>query len=179
MAAEILTTPYCILLTPVLHKSRKSGGKVAFNGLRWETEKRVPQKQRKEKCPDCEQCQLCSESRCRLCRGEHCKRASGELGSSFTYGEYLAWKNEKALENDKRQATSQSESIKPGKTLKKNPVIDRAECTDCESCLSLRPDIFKRNPETGGIEVAELPEYPQEDIERVMSMCPGECITWE
>jgi hypothetical protein len=34
MAAEILPTPYCILLTPPLHKRGKSGGKVAFKGLR-------------------------------------------------------------------------------------------------------------------------------------------------
>jgi ferredoxin len=140
---------------------------------------KVAQKQRKEKCPDCEQCQLCSESRCRLCKGEHCKQAAGELGSSFTYGDYLAWKNKKALETNKGHATPESEPINPKETLKKNPVIDRSECTDCESCISLRPDIFKRNPETGCIEVAELTEYPKEEIEQVMSMCPGDCITWQ
>ena len=63
--------------------------------------------------------------------------------------------------------------------LKKNPVIDRSECTDCESCISLRPDIFKRNQETGCIEVAELSDYPKQEIEQVMSMCPGACITWQ
>jgi len=114
-----------------------------------------------------------------LCRGEHCKRAAGELRSSFTYGEYLAWKGKKALENKKGQVPRESEPRKPIEILKKNPVIDLAECTDCESCISLLPDIFKRNPETGCIEVAGLSEYPQEEIEQVMSMCPGECITWE
>jgi ferredoxin len=62
---------------------------------------------------------------------------------------------------------------------KRIPVIDLAECTDCESCLSLRPDVFKRNPDTGCIEVAELFEYPEDEIEQVMSMCPGDCITWQ
>ncbi len=179
MAAEILPTPYCILLTPLLHKSGKSGGKVPFKGLRLETEKRVPQKHKKEKCPDCEQCQVCSESRCRLCRGEHCKRTTGELGSSFTYGEYLAWKEKKAGEKNRDHEAPDSEPVRARETLKKSPVIDRSECTDCESCISLRPDIFKRNSETGCIEVAELPKYPKGEIEQVMSMCPGDCITWQ
>jgi ferredoxin len=139
----------------------------------------VPQSHKKEKCLDCEQCQVCSESRCRLCREEHCKRTAGELGSSFTYGEYLAWKNKKAGETNIEQAVTGFEPTGPRETLEKSPVIDRSECTDCESCISLRPDIFKRNPETGCIEVAELPDYPKEEIERVMSMCPGDCITWQ
>ena len=134
----------------------------------------------KQKCPDCEQCQLCSESRCRLCRGGHCKRAAGELGSSFTYGDYVAWKDKKALETEKKQGGPGCERMNPVQLSKKrNPVVDRSECTDCESCISLRPDIFKRNPDTGCIEVAELPDYPESDIEQVMSMCPGDCITWQ
>ena len=139
----------------------------------------MPQKQHKEKCLDCEQCQLCSESRCRLCRGEHCKRAAGELGSSFTYGDYVAWKDKKAAEANKGCATPEAEPIKPIQILRRNPVIDLAECTDCESCISLLPDIFKRNQETGCLEVAESSDYPQEEIEQVMSMCPGDCITWQ
>jgi ferredoxin len=138
----------------------------------------VPRTQTKEKCPDCEQCQLCGESRCRLCRGEHCKRTGGELGSSFTYGDYLAWKEKKAVETNDEQTPPESEPMNPMQILKKNPVIDLAECTDCESCISLLPDIFKRNPETGCIEVVELSDYPEAEIEQVMSMCPGDCITW-
>jgi ferredoxin len=114
-----------------------------------------------------------------LCRGEHCKRKAGELGSSFTYGEYLAWRDKKAGETNKEHAAADSEPMGPRGKLKKMPVIDRSECTDCESCISLHPDIFKRNPETGCIEVAELPDYPKEEIEQVMSMCPGDCITWQ
>jgi len=139
----------------------------------------LTQKQKKEKCADCEQCQVCSESRCRLCRGEHCKRKTGELGSSFTYGEYLAWKDKRKSDTNKEHVTIESEPMGSRETLKKNPVIDRSECTDCESCISLRPDIFKRNQETGCIEVAELSDYPKEEIEQVMSMCPGDCITWQ
>ena len=138
----------------------------------------MPQTQKKEKCPDCEQCQLCSESRCRLCRGEHCNRAAGDLGSRFTYGEYLAWKGKKALEAGRGSGRRALELGRPQGILKRNPVIDFAECTDCESCIGLLPDVFKRNPETGCIEVAELSDYPEAQVEQVMSMCPGDCITW-
>ena len=113
-----------------------------------------------------------------MCRGEHCKKAAGGLGSSFTYGDYLAWKSKKAGETDKGVPTPQTEPMKPKEILKRNPVIDRSECTDCESCISLLPDIFRRNPETGCIEVAELSDYPENEIEQVMSLCPGDCITW-
>lgn len=137
----------------------------------------MPQTQRKEKCPDCEQCQLCSESRCRLCRAEHCQRGANELGSSFTYGEYLAWKNKRTRDPGEQHTTPEADVAR--EMFKRIPVIDRSECTDCESCLSLLPDIFKRNPDTGCLEVADLPEYPEAEIERVMSMCPGDCITWQ
>ena len=63
--------------------------------------------------------------------------------------------------------------------MKKSPAIDLGECTDCESCLELCPHIFKRNEETGQIEVIDLTEYPEEEIQEVISMCPAECITWE
>jgi len=47
-------------------------------------------------CPDCDECQLCSQSRCRLCKkGGHGCSAS-ELGGAFTHGQYLAWKEKRA-----------------------------------------------------------------------------------
>ena len=63
--------------------------------------------------------------------------------------------------------------------MKKIPRIDTSECTDCESCVALCPSVFKRNENTGLLEVADLSEYPEEDIEEAMSMCPADCITWE
>ena len=60
--------------------------------------------------------------------------------------------------------------------MRRPPVIDLAECTDCESCLALCPGLFKRNEDTGHIEVVEVSEYPEEQIREVMSMCPGKCI---
>jgi hypothetical protein len=61
----------------------------------------------------------------------------------------------------------------------KIPFINRSDCTDCESCISLLPMIFKRNNETGCIEIAELPEYPEDAVESVIAMCPGDCVGWE
>ena len=63
--------------------------------------------------------------------------------------------------------------------LSQVPVIDLSRCTDCESCLEICPAVFKRNNETGIIEVVELSEYPEEDVYEAMSVCPTDCITWE
>lgn len=63
--------------------------------------------------------------------------------------------------------------------MKKIPHIDISECTDCESCLEFCPSVFKKNKETGLIEVVDLSEYPEADVEEAMSMCPANCISWE
>lgn len=76
-------------------------------------------------------------------------------------------------------AATESEPMGQEKTLKKNPVIYRPECTDCESCISLRPDIFRGDREIGLIEVAGLSDYPENEIEKGVSMCLGDCITWQ
>lgn len=63
--------------------------------------------------------------------------------------------------------------------MKKVPVIDIGACTECESCMEICPDVFKRNSETGLIEVADLSEYPEEGIFEAMSICPADCISWD
>ena len=63
--------------------------------------------------------------------------------------------------------------------MKKIPVIDLSECTDCESCLEICPSVFKRNEETGHIEVIDLPLYQEDDVREAISMCPADCISWE
>ncbi len=54
----------------------------------------------KEKCPDCQECQMCSKTRCRICKEENCSKERCELGASFTYGEYLKWKRKGSDEQD-------------------------------------------------------------------------------
>jgi ferredoxin len=39
--------------------------------------------------------------------------------------------------------------------------------------------VFRRNNETGLIEVIDLPEYPGKEVQEAISICPAECITWE
>lgn len=47
----------------------------------------------KSKCPDCHYCQGCNKTRCRVCRQGSLEKAPSLLGSAFTYGQYLQWKN--------------------------------------------------------------------------------------
>jgi ferredoxin len=63
--------------------------------------------------------------------------------------------------------------------MKKIPSIDLSRCTDCESCLEICQKAFKRNEETGLIEVVEFPEYTEEEVQEAINMCPADCITWE
>jgi ferredoxin len=63
--------------------------------------------------------------------------------------------------------------------VKRTPAVDRFQCRDCETCLSLCPEVFQRNSHTGFIEVVDLSEYPEEKIQEVISMCPADCIGWE
>ncbi|MCP4665871.1 MAG: ferredoxin [Deltaproteobacteria bacterium] len=62
---------------------------------------------------------------------------------------------------------------------KSTPVIDLSLCTDCDSCMEVCPAAFRRNIETGLIEVVDLPEYPVECVEDAISICPADCISWE
>ena len=112
----------------------------------------------KEKCPDCYHCQVCSENRCRICRNDSPKKGTPGLGTGFTYGEYLDWK---------------------AREMRKIPVVDMYACSDCDACVDLCPAVFKRNEETGKIEVKELLNYPEDEVREVISCCPKDCITWE
>jgi ferredoxin len=59
------------------------------------------------------------------------------------------------------------------------PVIDVSTCSGCESCLSVSPSVFRRNRETGLIEVAEMEEYPEDEIQEAINCCPENCIELE
>ena len=63
--------------------------------------------------------------------------------------------------------------------MKKAPAMDLSRCTDCESCLVLCPHIFRRNDQTGLLQVVDLAEYPEEDVQTAISNCPADCIFWE
>ncbi len=60
----------------------------------------------------------------------------------------------------------------------KRPVVDLAECTQCEGCIALCPKVFRLN-RAGFVEAADLPEYPREEVEEAIKNCPTRCIRWE
>jgi len=63
--------------------------------------------------------------------------------------------------------------------LKRKPAIDYRCCTDCESCIEICPSVFFRNPDTLIIDVVDLQSYPFDEVEKAISICPGDCIYWE
>jgi ferredoxin len=63
--------------------------------------------------------------------------------------------------------------------VRRVPSIDGSRCTDCESCIALCPEVFRRNEQTGLIEVIDRREYPEEEVQAAISVCPADCITWE
>ena len=61
--------------------------------------------------------------------------------------------------------------------MRRIPTIDLSGCVDCEACIALCPQVFRKN-EAGFVEVADLDEYPEEMVEEAMANCPADCISW-
>ncbi len=57
------------------------------------------------------------------------------------------------------------------------PVVELSQCTLCEICVEVCPDVFKLN-EAGYIEVAELSMYPPTEVDEAIKNCPADCIYW-
>ena len=58
------------------------------------------------------------------------------------------------------------------------PVVDMAECMDCDACLEICPSVFTKN-DTGLIVVADLDEYPEAEVDECIKNCPCKCIYWQ
>lgn len=63
--------------------------------------------------------------------------------------------------------------------MKKVPVIDLGDCRDCDACLAICPAVFRKNDDTGLVEVADLPEYPEDQVDEAIAVCPEDCIAWD
>jgi ferredoxin len=59
----------------------------------------------------------------------------------------------------------------------KRPVVELSECTLCEACLGMCPRVFRVNS-AGYVEVADLPEFPEEEVNEAIKYCPAHCIAW-
>ncbi|NLI81339.1 MAG: ferredoxin [Deltaproteobacteria bacterium] len=57
------------------------------------------------------------------------------------------------------------------------PEVDLSECTRCDACCEVCPEVFRMN-EAGYIEVLDLTEYPEECVQEAIRYCPADCITW-
>ena len=62
--------------------------------------------------------------------------------------------------------------------LMKRPVVELSDCILCEVCVDVCPAVFAMN-DAGYIEVADLSEYPEDDVDEAVKNCPADCIYWE
>lgn len=60
----------------------------------------------------------------------------------------------------------------------KVPVIELSECSLCGVCVEAAPSVF-RIADVGFIVVADLPVYPEKEVEEAIKNCPEDCIFWE
>lgn len=58
-------------------------------------------------------------------------------------------------------------------------VIDQDECTGCESCVEICPEVFAFDEEAEVAYVIQEEGGPEEKIQEAIDSCPGECISWE
>jgi ferredoxin len=66
----------------------------------------------------------------------------------------------------------------PEEVMAKVPVLDLGRCTDCEGCMEVCPEVFRRN-DMGYIEVIDLPAYAEACVQEAIKCCPADCISWE
>jgi len=60
----------------------------------------------------------------------------------------------------------------------KRPVVELSDCIRCEVCRECCPNVFRMN-DSGFVEVANLSEYPEDEVNEAIKNCPADCIHWE
>jgi len=60
----------------------------------------------------------------------------------------------------------------------KRPVVELSDCIRCEVCRECCPNVFRMN-DSGFVEVANLSEYPEDEVNEAIKNCPADCIDWE
>ena len=59
----------------------------------------------------------------------------------------------------------------------KIPVVELSDCILCEICTDAYPFVFRINA-AGYVEVADISEYPEDEVDEAINNCPSECISW-
>lgn len=57
--------------------------------------------------------------------------------------------------------------------------IDTDECTGCETCVELCPDVFEFDDAAEKAKVIREKGGPEDCIQEAIDSCPVECIHWE
>ncbi|QTA91160.1 ferredoxin [Desulfonema magnum] len=60
----------------------------------------------------------------------------------------------------------------------KIPVVELSECILCGVCEEVCPSVFNLS-ELGYVSVAELPMYPESEVDEAIKNCPADCIFWQ
>ena len=59
----------------------------------------------------------------------------------------------------------------------RTPIIELSECILCGICTEVCPLVFSEN-KMGYIQVAELSNYPENEVNEAIKNCPTKCISW-
>jgi ferredoxin len=60
----------------------------------------------------------------------------------------------------------------------KTPVVELSDCIQCGICEDVCPSVFSLS-DLGYVRVADLPAYPESEVDEAIKNCPADCIRWE
>jgi len=57
----------------------------------------------------------------------------------------------------------------------KTPGVELGDCILCGICIEVSPSVFRLSG-AGYIEIADLPVYPEKEVDEAIKNCPSDCI---